>query len=142
MASKKPITTARRLRRDMTDAERKLWSMLRRRPDGLKFRRQHPISRYVADFACPQIGLIIELDGGQHNLPAHRRRDEHRTRCLENQGWHVLRFWNTQVFEAPDMLGDQILDLVHALKQRRQNPSPPWPRGRGRVRGCASIWEA
>ena len=125
MASKKPIKIARRLRRDMTDAERKLWSLLRQRPEGLKFRRQHPIGRYVADFACPEIGLIIELDGGQHNLPAHNLRDQNRTEWLESHGWHVLRFWNPQVFEAPDMLGDQILDMARTLKQRRQNPSPP-----------------
>jgi very-short-patch-repair endonuclease len=125
MASMKPIATARRLRKDMTNAERTLWSLLRQRPEGLKFRRQHPIGAYVADFACPEIGLIIELDGGQHNLPVHQLRDQRRTEWLESQGWHVLRFWNTQVFEAPDMLGDQILQIARSLKQRRQNPSPP-----------------
>ena len=119
MASKKPITTARRLRRDMTYAERKLWALLRQRPEGLKFRRQHPIGHYVADFACPEIGLIIELDGGQHNLPTHQLRDQNRTDWLEGHGWHVLRFWNTQVFEAPDMLGDQILIIARSLKQSR-----------------------
>lgn len=109
----------------MTDAERKLWSLLRQRPDGLKFRRQHPIGPYVADFACPEIGLIIELDGGQHNLPAHQRRDQSRTEQLERQGWHVLRFWNTQVFETLDILGDQILNSARSLKHCRHNPSPP-----------------
>ena len=125
MATRKPISTARRLRRDMTQAERKLWSLLRQRPDGLKFRRQHPVGPYVADFACAEVGLIIELDGGQHNLPAHRHRDQSRTEWLESQGWHVLRFWNTQVFEAPDILGDQILNMARSLKHRRHNPSPP-----------------
>ena len=125
MAGKKPIATARRLRRDMTIAERTLWSLLRQRPEGLKFRRQHPIGPYVADFACPEIGLIIELDGGQHNHPAHQLRDQHRTHWLESQGWHVLRFWNTQIFEAPDMLGDQILGTAIALKRAKRFPSPP-----------------
>ena len=125
MASRKPISRARRLRRDMTDAERRLWSLLRQRPDGLKFRRQHPIGPYVADFACPEIGLIIELDGGQHNLPTHQRSDQSRTEWLESRGWHVLRFWNTQVFEAPEILGDQILNFARSLKHRRHNPSPP-----------------
>ncbi|WP_430431713.1 endonuclease domain-containing protein [Oceanicaulis sp.] len=125
MAGKKPIATARRLRRDMTIAERTLWSLLRQRPEGLKFRRQHPVGPYVADFACPEIGLIIELDGGQHNRPAHQLRDQSRTDWLESQGWHVLRFWNTQIFEAPDMLGDQILGTAIALKRAKRFPSPP-----------------
>jgi very-short-patch-repair endonuclease len=73
------------LRKDMTNAERTLWSLLRQRPEGLKFRRQHPIGAYVADFACPEIGLIIELDGGQHNLPVHQLRDQRRTEWLESK---------------------------------------------------------
>lgn len=61
------IEHARKLRTDMTDAERRLWSLLRnRRGGGRKFRRQHPIGPYIADFACVERRLIIEADGGQH----------------------------------------------------------------------------
>jgi very-short-patch-repair endonuclease/DNA modification methylase len=90
---------ARQLRREQTDAERLLWSLLRdRRFMGCKFRRQHPIEPYVVDFYCHEARLAIELDGGEHNEPAARARDEERTRFLEARGIRVLRFWNNEVF--------------------------------------------
>jgi adenine-specific DNA-methyltransferase len=90
---------ARQLRREQTDAERLLWSLLRdRRFMGCKFRRQHPIEPYVVDFYCHAARLAIELDGGEHNEPAARARDEERTRFLEARGIRVLRFWNNEVF--------------------------------------------
>ena len=88
-------THARELRSSMTDAERRLWSLLRnRRLDGCKFRRQHPIGRYVADFACVERMLIVEADGGQH---ADEPADQRRTDWLNSQGWRVIRFWNTDI---------------------------------------------
>jgi adenine-specific DNA-methyltransferase len=90
---------ARQLRREQTDAERLLWSLLRdRRFMGYKFRRQHPIEPYVVDFYCHDAWLAIELDGGEHNEPAARTRDEKRTIILEARGIRVLRFWNNEVF--------------------------------------------
>jgi len=90
---------ARQMRREQTDAERLLWSLLRdRRFMGYKFRRQQPIEPYVLDFYCHEAQLAIELDGGQHNEPAARVRDEERTRSLEARGIRVLRFWNNEVF--------------------------------------------
>ena len=89
---------ARQLRRQLTDAERKLWWALRGgQIDGLKFRRQHGIDVYIADFACPAARLIIELDGGQH---ADRiEADAQRTRVLEARGYAVIRFWNHDVMQ-------------------------------------------
>jgi very-short-patch-repair endonuclease len=86
---------ARRLRANSTDAERKLWSILRdRRLDGHKFVRQLPVGPYVADFACREANLIVEVDGGQHSGS---RSDEIRTAELAKYGYRVVRFWNTDV---------------------------------------------
>jgi len=87
--------TARNLGQTMTDAERRLWSALRdRRLIGAKFKRRHPIGPFIADFACVELKLVIEADGGQHS---ENSRDEGRTIWLESQGWQVLRFWNNEI---------------------------------------------
>jgi very-short-patch-repair endonuclease len=99
---------ARDLRRDQTDVERRLWRRLSNRQlGGYKFRRQVPIDRYFADFACAEARLIVELDGGQHAQQAVY--DEQRTRELEACGWHVLRFWNHQVNEQLEGVLETIL---------------------------------
>jgi len=121
---------ARRLRRSETDAERKLWFRLRnRRLAGLKFRRQHPIGPFVADFCCTEARLIIELDGGQHALK--RRSDTKRTAYLEGQGYRVLRFWNDEALSNTDAVLQRItLELgVHDCPSP-SSPSPyPLPGG-------------
>jgi very-short-patch-repair endonuclease len=82
----------------MTDAEHLLWGCLRRKQlCGFRFRRQHPVERFVLDFYCCEAKLAIELDGGQHNEPEARFRDKERTACLERQGIKVIRFWNSEV---------------------------------------------
>src|SRR5262245_61976643 len=87
---------ARGLRRNLTDAERKLWYRLRdRRLDGWKFRRQAPIEGFIVDFLCIDSRLIVELDGGQHAVRVEA--DARRTAILEAAGFHVLRFWNDDV---------------------------------------------
>jgi very-short-patch-repair endonuclease len=88
---------ARRLRRDATQAERLLWPALRDSFRGKRFRRQHPIGRYVVDFACPAHNLAVEIDGGQHamNEPA----DMARTAEIAYRGYRVLRFWNNEVLQ-------------------------------------------
>ena len=92
---------ARRLRSDSTDAERRLWRMLRNRNlDHYKFRRQHPIRGYFADFVCLDKRLIIELDGGQHAQQI--ARDAARTADLESAGFRVLRFWDNDVLTRPE----------------------------------------
>src|SRR5215213_8782374 len=90
--------TARRLRRNQTDAERTLWFRLRdRRLGGLKFRRQVPIDHYVVDFCCESARLIVELDGGQHAEQVEK--DKARAAALEARGYLVLRFWNNEVLQ-------------------------------------------
>ena len=111
------IANSRRLRADATDAEAKLWKQLWRIPiEGTHFRRQVPIGRYFADFACHQIGLIIELDGSQHAEGAARRYDAERTAFLEGQGYHVVRFWNAEVIDEVEA----VLDTIFAIVQQRQ----------------------
>lgn len=95
------VERARQLRRNMTDAERRLWSRLRRRKlHGRRFRRQHPIGPFIADFACPEEKLVIELDGGQH--AERKEQDAARTRWLAARGYRVLRFWNNDVLTQTD----------------------------------------
>jgi very-short-patch-repair endonuclease len=86
---------ARALRVVMTDAERRLWSLLRdRRLDGYKFRRQRPIGPFIVDFACITHRLIVEADGGQH---CDSEDDARRSAWLESHGWRVIRFWNNEI---------------------------------------------
>ena len=90
------IIRARELRKNMTDAERQLWNHLRNRQlGGLKFRRQHPIGKYVVDFVCFEKKIVIEVDGSQHL--ENRIYDAERTEWLEKQGFKVIRVWNNDV---------------------------------------------
>jgi len=89
----------------MTEAERRLWQILRsHQNDGYKFRRQVPISRYIADFTCHEARLIVEIDGGQHDRSSPQEAE--RSAFLQNEGYRILRFWNNEVLEN--------LDGVHA----------------------------
>ena len=116
-----PNRTARKLRKGQTDAERRLWFVLRdRRLLGYKIRRQRPIGPYVVDFACIEHRVVIEVDGSWH---ANNVADELRTRWLQHRGWQVLRFWNNDVSHNRDGVLEAILD---ALK-----PSPTQPAGLG-----------
>jgi very-short-patch-repair endonuclease len=106
------------LRRDMTDAERRLWSALRdRRIAGHKFRRQHPVGPYILDFACVEMRLAIEADGGQH---ADSERDARRTAWLEGEGWRVLRYWNNDILGNIEGVATRILEAL-------STPHPPPP---------------
>jgi very-short-patch-repair endonuclease len=94
------VRTARRLRRDMTDAERRLWQKLRQWPEGrAHFRRQATIGPYFADFACHSRRLVIELDGGQHAIGQQVARDATRDAFFDANGYRVLRFWNHDVMK-------------------------------------------
>jgi very-short-patch-repair endonuclease len=93
-----PTDTARRLRRDQTDAEQRLWGSLRdRRLNGWKFRRQQAVGRYFADFMCVDARLIVELDGSQHAESRHDY-DARRTEALEALEFRVLRIENNEVY--------------------------------------------
>jgi len=111
------IENARRLRRNSTDAERRLWYHLRNRQlDGFRFRRQVPLGGFVADFACIEAALVIEIDGAQHVDLA--RADAERTRRLARAGYRVLRFWNTQVLQETEATLEAILRALHAVDAR------------------------
>ncbi len=105
------IATARKLRRNQTDAEFKLWLHLRnRRLSGLKFRRQVPVSGFIADFLCEEAKLIVEVDGGQH---AESASDPARTAALQAAGFEVLRFWNNDVLQNVEGVLARILEAAH-----------------------------
>ena len=107
------IDHARSLRATATEAERRMWNRLRNKQiAGLKFRRQHPVMGYILDFACEQIKLAIELDGGQHNEPDALEKDARRTELLGKAGWRVLRFWNNEVLENIDGVFTIIFEAV------------------------------
>lgn len=103
---------ARKLRKNMTGAEKKLWGYLRARKfHGIKFRRQHALGNFVVDFCAIKEKLVIELDGSQH-LDQHDY-DLDRTRYLNEQGYHVLRFWNNQVINDLNGVMIEIESALH-----------------------------
>lgn len=103
---------ARQLRKNMTDAERRLWQHLRSKQTlGYKFRRQEPIGSYIVDFVCYEKKLIIEVDGGQH-LEKQAEYDKARDAWLKEQGFTVLRFWNNHVLGNTDGV---LLRIEHEL---------------------------
>ncbi|RDI97627.1 endonuclease domain-containing protein [Dyella solisilvae] len=125
------VDRARGLRAGQTDAEQLLWHHLRnRRLQGWKFRRQHEIGPYIADFVCPDAGLIVELDGGQHGDQL--AYDEVRTRKLQEEGYRVLRFWNNDVLTNTDSVLEVILE---ALASPGPSPRPSPRRGEGARHG-------
>jgi len=125
MRTKPPIDAvildrARRLRREMTEVERKLWRFLRDRSlVGVKFRRQVPLGNFIADFCCLDCRLIVELDGGQH--AEHEDADALRSQCFAEEGFRVLRFWNDQVLNGAESVVEEILA---AIAEDERAPSP------------------
>ena len=117
------VQNARALRASGTDAEQALWRHLRSRQlNGHKFRRQHPIGPYIADFACVEARLVVELDGGQHAQADALKHDERRTQFLLARGWHVLRFWNHDMLAEP---AGVLQAIVQALAHPHPHPLPP-----------------
>ena len=110
------LVRARRLRREMTDAEKRLWRHIRAQQiGGAKFRKQVPIGPYVADFCCLMQKLVVEVDGGQH---AGSVADRRRTRFLEGEGFRVIRFWNNDVLQNTEGVLDRIADALGAVVRR------------------------
>ena len=98
---------AKELRRNLTPAERELWARLRgKQLYGLRFRRQHPIDRFIVDFCCVARNLVVEIDGHSHGSQAGY--DQARTACLEDRGYRVIRFTNEQVRRHLDAVLDEI----------------------------------
>jgi very-short-patch-repair endonuclease len=112
------LKQAKKLRSNMTDAERRLWYRLRaHRFAGIKFKRQVPIGRYVVDFACMSRKVVLEIDGGQH---ADNEGDRVRDLQLAEQGFKVLRFWNNDVLKQTDT----VLEVIMATLNSESDPSP------------------
>lgn len=127
------VAAARKLRRNMTDVEQKLWDRLRdKQIEEFRFRRQRPMGRYVVDFVCQDAMLIVELDGGQ---PAGQvEADAKRTEFLQSLGFEVMRFWNNDVVENIDGVLERIRERL--LQHASANPSPALPfAGEGADRG-------
>ena len=111
--------TQRKWRRNMTDAELRLWRYLKgRQLSGFKLRRQHPFDDYVLDFVCLEAMLIIEVDGAQH--AQNTISDRARTKTLREAGFKVVRFWNNEVLEQMEAVKELIWTTLN-----EQNPSPP-----------------
>jgi very-short-patch-repair endonuclease len=105
---------ARALRKNMTDAEQRLWQKLKRRQiAAVKFRRQQPIGHYIVDFVCFERRLIVEVDGGQHaeQVPY----DDERRLRFNAQGYRVLRFWNGEVLAGAEAVALAISDVEEQL---------------------------
>jgi len=127
-------SNAKALRRNLTDAERWLWSRLRaHRLGNLHFRRQAPIGPFIADFACHEARAIVELDGGGHAEQGQFKHDRSRGRWFSQAGYLVLRFWNNEVFTNLDSVCETIYERVTArLQNVSASPSQPSPaRGEG-----------
>ena len=109
------IGQARRLRSDATPAEVILWKQLRgRRFEQFKFRRQRPMGKYIVDFVCLGIKLIIELDGESHLMK--QERDKKRDESLHQQGYRVLHYWNNQIYDELDCVLEEIWLVCYGKK--------------------------
>ena len=106
-------TTARTLRKNMTDSELKLWSRIRRKQIfGLQFYRQRPIGNYIVDFYCPKAQLVLEVDGLQHMQELAVRKDNYRDSYLKQQGIKVLKFDNLQVLKQLNAVVEKVYQTV------------------------------
>ena len=118
-----PVSRARQLRHQLTDAEKELWQRLRdKQLFGFRFRRQAPVGNYIVDFACFNPRLVIEIDGGQHAQTAQREHDVARTIWLESQGFRVIRFWNNDVLQNTDAV---VMEVIGVLEELSSKGPPP-----------------
>lgn len=116
MRTGQKLDIAKRLRGSQTEAEQKLWSLLRaKRLLGYKFKRQSPIGPYIVDFCCHAHRLVVEVDGGHHSIL--QPEDKRRAQFLKAQGFYLLRFWNNDVLKQPEVVLQQILETL--------TPPPP-----------------
>lgn len=106
------LSNSRRNRKDMTDAETALWSIIRNKQLGYKFRRQYIIGDYITDFACIEKHLILEVDGGYHFTDEQRKEDEIRTQFISRMGFRVLRFANGEVIADTESVKNKIKQIL------------------------------
>lgn len=142
-ASQELIARARQLRREATTAESLLWELLRdRRLLGRKFRRQHPIGQFIADFFCDDARLIIEIDGAVHREPTQQERDRLREEILREHGFAILRFTNDQILDRTEQVLQEIAAYVTAHSYEHPSPlSQSLGRGAG-GEGYLPLYEA
>ncbi len=112
---------AKELRNKLTNAEQLFWQLLKKEFPNYKFRRQHPITIYIADFYCHKLKLVIEIDGSIHNIPEVKSDDVKRQRDLENLGLFVIRFTNEQVKYHIEEVIDHITRTIGNLETNRKN---------------------
>ena len=112
------VIRARRLRRDMTEAEKAMWRLLREHFSEWHFRRQVPIRHFVADFASHRAKLVIEVDGGQHETEV----DAPRSTIIESKGYRMIRFWNNEVLGNREGVHQAV---AAALRDPHPTPTPP-----------------
>ena len=112
------VGRARRLRNNPTDAEKRMWRLLRENFLEMRFRRQAPIRHHIVDFASHRARLVIEVDGGQHGNEA----DAERTKTIEAEGYRLLRFWNNDVLGNPDGV---LTIIASALPMPHPHPTLP-----------------
>lgn len=130
MRGRQDHSRERSLRRNQTEAEEMLWQRIRdRRLLNFKFRRQHRIGPYYADFVCAEGWLVIELDGGQHADQTDY--DQARTRFLEARGYRVLRIWNNDLSLRMNEALDEILRVLRTPHPAAAQPPSPRSAGRG-----------
>ena len=120
-ASKQLIELAKEFRKNPTEAEKVLWNGLRNKGfSDVKFRRQHPIKWFIADFYCHELKLVIEVDGGIHNSPRQAEYDEGRSAEIENLGIQVIRFSNEGILYNLE----SVLQKINKIILQRSSPSP------------------
>lgn len=109
---------AKTMRSNATDAEHLMWQLLRaKRFMNLKFRRQHVIAPYIVDFYCHELGLVIELDGSQHNTDDGRAYDFERTKFLEALGFRVVRYWNSDILRNTEAVLGELWNMCCEIKK-------------------------
>ncbi len=132
-ASKLLFQRAEELRKYCTWEEKIIWGYLSGNKLGVKFRRQHPVLFYIADFYCHRLKLVIEIDGGIHNKEDVKINDEIRQREIEELGIAIIRFTNTQVKNNPELILEQINKKIEELQSSRDQSSPLGAGGHDRL---------
>jgi very-short-patch-repair endonuclease len=128
-ASRNIFQNAYTLRKNMTEAEKKLWERLCKNQLGVKIRRQHPLLNYIADFYCHQAKLVIEVDGGIHLTKENKEYDFARDAAMIEFELKIIRFTNNEVMNEIDDVVNKIKRKIEELKLAGNTPNPPAPKG-------------
>jgi len=118
-ASKEIFQIAERLRKEMTDSEKIIWERVCKNQLGIRIRRQHPIWKFIADFYCHELKLVIEIDGGIHIKKENREYDISREITLKDFGLKIIRFTNEQAVNETDWVVNEIKSKIELLKKKK-----------------------